>query len=239
MRTHDAPRRLARYLIPLAVMPLLAACAGSAPRDTSDPYDVPAGEYLNPQQYQELSQDEAIEYCRQLAAEVDILNDNAAMADEMLPQLEAEIAELQAKIDGMGGANLELGSEVAALESKLEMLRTRPTTYTVLPNDWLRKISGQTQIYGNEDEWRKLYNGNRDQITDPNLIYPGQVLNVPRTEGGALAGSTWTVKGGETLRIIAEAVYGSRAESYRLYEANMDQVSHPDFILPGMVLRVP
>ena len=233
-------REFLRVAVLLAVVPLVAACAGSAPSNTSDPYDVPAGEYLNAEQYQELSADEAIEYCRQLAAELDILNDNAAAAEQMLPQLEAEVAALEAKISGMGEDNMALDAELAALEARLEALRALPTTYTVLPNDWLRKISAQTQIYGTEDEWRKLYNGNRDQITDPNLIFPGQVLRVPRhEEGHAMAGTVWTVKGGETLRIIAESVYGSRAESYRIFQANQDVISHPDFILPGMQLQIP
>ncbi|NNE42754.1 MAG: LysM peptidoglycan-binding domain-containing protein [Gemmatimonadetes bacterium] len=256
MTTHGTKRGgtrgAVRYLIPFLLLPLIAACAGSAPSNTTDPYDVPAGEYLNPQQYQELSKDEALEYCRQLAAEIDILNDNAAMSNQMLPEIEAEISELEAKVAELGASNMELGTEVAALEAKLTQLRMLPTTYTVLPNDWLRKISAKTQIYNDEHQWRKLYNSNRDKITDPNLIFPGQVLKVPRADDGMAmgstgsmenvvyaSGSTWTVQGGETLRTIAEAVYGSRDQSYRLFEANLDQVTHPDFILPGMVLRIP
>lgn len=251
-RSQGTMRGAVRTFLPFALLPLIAACAGSAPSNTTDPYDVPAGEYLNPQEYQTLSQDEAVEYCRQLAAEIDILNDNAAMSNEMLPEIEAEISALEAKVAELGASNLELGTEVAALEAKLTQLRMLPTSYTVLPNDWLRKISAKTQIYGDEMQWRKLYNGNRDKITDPNLIFPGQVLQVPRGEGGmpmsdagsdaslaSASGSTWTVQGGETLRTIAESVYGSRSQSYRIFEANMDQVTHPDFILPGMVLRIP
>lgn len=33
--------------------------------------------------------------------------------------------------------------------------------------------------YGNARQWVKIFESNRDQIRDPNLIYPGQVLRVP------------------------------------------------------------
>jgi nucleoid-associated protein YgaU len=223
-----------RVLIPLLILPLVAACAGSAPKSTLKSYDVTQGDYLNEQEYQKLSGDEATEYCRRLAAEIDILRDNTDASNEMMPDLASDIAALQSRLDALAETNGELSGEIAMLEARLQELSTRPSTYTVLPNDWLRKISKRTQVYSAEDQWKRLYSGNRDKIRNPNLIYPGQVLLVPRTEMG-----TWTVKPGETLRIIAEAVYGSRVEAWRIREANPDKISNPDLIHPGMVLTLP
>jgi nucleoid-associated protein YgaU len=50
-------------------------------------------------------------------------------------------------------------------------------TYVVAPGDSLSKIA--KQVYGNTDDWRKIYDANRDTIKDPDLIYPGQTLRLP------------------------------------------------------------
>lgn len=34
-------------------------------------------------------------------------------------------------------------------------------------------------MYGNGNRWPDIYNANRDKISNPNLIYPGQVLVIP------------------------------------------------------------
>lgn len=50
-------------------------------------------------------------------------------------------------------------------------------TYTVKKGDSLSKIA--KQIYGDAGEWRKIFEANRDQIRDPDLIEPGQQLKIP------------------------------------------------------------
>ena len=50
--------------------------------------------------------------------------------------------------------------------------------YTVVPGDTLSAIAGSW--YGNGALWARLYEANRDQIADPNLIFPGQVLRIPQ-----------------------------------------------------------
>jgi len=55
--------------------------------------------------------------------------------------------------------------------------RALPSTYTVLQGDSLSKIA--KRLYGRASAWRKLFEANRDQIDDADLIHPGQVLRVP------------------------------------------------------------
>lgn len=52
-----------------------------------------------------------------------------------------------------------------------------PATYTVRPGDSLYAIA--KTCYGNSD-WRKIYEANKSLITNPNLIYPNQVLTIPQ-----------------------------------------------------------
>ena len=54
----------------------------------------------------------------------------------------------------------------------------RDRTYTVVKGDSLSKIAKHE--YGNANAWRRIFDANRDQITDPDLIHPGQVLRIPQ-----------------------------------------------------------
>jgi len=54
---------------------------------------------------------------------------------------------------------------------------TAKRTYTVKSGDSLSKIA-QSQL-GDGARWKAIYEANRDQISDPDLIHPGQVLNLP------------------------------------------------------------
>lgn len=53
-------------------------------------------------------------------------------------------------------------------------------TYQVKAGDSLWSIAAMKEIYGNPKKWLLLYHANRDQIYDPNLIFPNMVLLIPR-----------------------------------------------------------
>ena len=50
-------------------------------------------------------------------------------------------------------------------------------TYIVQPGDTLSKIS--QRFYGVASRYMKIFEANRDQLTDPNKIQPGQRLKIP------------------------------------------------------------
>jgi len=50
-------------------------------------------------------------------------------------------------------------------------------TYVVQKGDSLSKIAKHE--YGNANDWRKIFEANRDIIKNPDLIHPGQVLKIP------------------------------------------------------------
>jgi nucleoid-associated protein YgaU len=55
---------------------------------------------------------------------------------------------------------------------------------------------------------------------------------------GATA-KTYTVKAGDTLGAIAKAQLGNANAYMKIFEANKDQLSDPDKIKPGQVLKIP
>jgi nucleoid-associated protein YgaU len=50
-------------------------------------------------------------------------------------------------------------------------------THTVQAGDTLSKIAKTT--YGDANKYMKIFEANKDKLTDPNLIKVGQVLNIP------------------------------------------------------------
>lgn len=58
------------------------------------------------------------------------------------------------------------------------------TKYKVKKGQTLGDIA--KDVYGSSKEWKKIYNANKNKIKDPNKIYAGQVLDVPRQESKAV-----------------------------------------------------
>ena len=50
-------------------------------------------------------------------------------------------------------------------------------TYTVQAGDTLSAIS--KRFYGNANQYMKIFNANKDQLSDPDKIKPGQRLRIP------------------------------------------------------------
>lgn len=53
----------------------------------------------------------------------------------------------------------------------------REESYVVVSGDSLSKIA--KRYYGDAQQWRRIYDANRDQVKDPDLIHPGQRLKIP------------------------------------------------------------
>jgi nucleoid-associated protein YgaU len=67
------------------------------------------------------------------------------------------------------------------------------------------------------------------------------VADIQAKPGGAAAAAaqTYTVKSGDTLSKIAKQSLGDANAYMRIFEANRDQLSDPDQIKPGQVLKIP
>jgi hypothetical protein len=63
---------------------------------------------------------------------------------------------------------------------ELNVPREWPRNYMVSQDDWLARIAGYWEIYDDYTKWPMLFEANRNQINDPDLIFPDQELIVPR-----------------------------------------------------------
>ena len=50
-------------------------------------------------------------------------------------------------------------------------------SYTVVKGDTLSHIA--KHFYGKASHWHAIYDANRDQLDEPDKIFPGQVLKIP------------------------------------------------------------
>jgi nucleoid-associated protein YgaU len=79
-------------------------------------------------------------------------------------------------------------------------------------------------------EWRD------DIVADIQVVGGGAAAPVPEA---APAARTYTVKAGDTLGAIAKEHLGSANAYTKIFEANRDQLTDPDKIKPGQVLKIP
>jgi len=64
-----------------------------------------------------------------------------------------------------------------SLDSWVEEAQVK--SYTVVKGDCLWRIAKKPEHYGNGFAWPVIYKANRDQIKNPNLIYPKQIFKIP------------------------------------------------------------
>ena len=94
---------------------------------------------------------------------------------------------------------------------------------------------------GSEDEKNQIWNALKtipDWKNDINaeITVVPQAQPVGTTGGGA---RTYTVKSGDTLSKIAKEHLGDANSYMKIFDANKDQLSDPDKIKPGQVLKIP
>jgi len=73
---------------------------------------------------------------------------------------------------------IRVEAKAAAAPAKSAAPAAAPqATYTVKAGDTLSKIA--KEHLGNANAYMEIFNANRDQLTDPDKIKPGQVLKLP------------------------------------------------------------
>jgi nucleoid-associated protein YgaU len=198
--------------------------------------------------YAMLGTDEAgVESFRNELASIDSEIDGlAALSPEDLFRRKEEVCALHTRIKEARENKVsylsEMENKLAELDGKLAALKEKVPAnifdqYTVIEGDYLWRIAKKPDIYDNPLQWIRIYNVNKDQIKDPDLIYAEQVFNIAR----GVAVNEHLVAKGEFLFGIAgmAKVFGDPAKWTKLYDANKDIISDPNLIYPYQVLTIP
>lgn len=79
----------------------------------------------------------------------------------------------------------EIAARAEAERRAAEKSRQQPlaASHTVKRGETLPQIAAQSDVYNDAALWPLLYRANRDQIRDPRVVWPGQVLRIPRNLG--------------------------------------------------------
>lgn len=106
-------------------------------------------------------------------------------------------------------------------------------SHTVRGGETLMKIA--FEAYGDIYAWKKIYEANRDVITDPNNIPKGITLKLegatrPQPEQN---GERYQIKKGDTLGKISAQVYGTPSRWRDIWENNRQLVKDPNKIYAG------
>jgi nucleoid-associated protein YgaU len=69
---------------------------------------------------------------------------------------------------------------IISVNQVLKIPRGLPYAWKVYKGEYLWKIASYPEVYGDGAKWPLIYRANKDQIKDPDLIYPNQVFEIPR-----------------------------------------------------------
>jgi nucleoid-associated protein YgaU len=137
-------------------------------------------------------QAKAAAYRSEIEAAENTANELMRLSDADLVARTDDVNALAAKVKSLWENKLSLIPEfwdrLTALNDKVKSLQgtlaNQVKTYTVgtwaKERDCLWNISKKKDIYNNAWLWPKIWQGNRDQIKDPDVIHKGQKLKIPK-----------------------------------------------------------
>jgi len=183
-----------------------------------------------------------------LAAIEKHLNELSAISPDQLMKRVSELDDIDAKLklqkEAITYKMTKVRKKTDELDARSKALRAsipkpKHDIYTVLRGDYLWKISGKKPIYGDPWKWMRIYSSNRDQIKNPDLIYPNQSLRIPRQIG---QGEHLVLRGEYLSKIAARAeVYNDPFKWTKIYQANKSDgfIKDPNLIYPEQILQIP
>jgi nucleoid-associated protein YgaU len=95
-----------------------------------------------------------------------------------------------------------------------------------------------------EDEKNQIWNaiktqGDWQKDINADIQVVQQAQPVGTSGASAASNRSYTVQAGDTLSKIAKEHYGNAANYMKIFDANKDQLTDPDKIKPGQVLKIP
>ncbi len=125
--------------------------------------------------------------------------------------------------------------------------------HRIVTGDTLIGLARKYYGPGSDELYQRIYEANRQIITDPNSLPVGKEIRIPPRPEGSPEPATrqgprqqsqyieYTVVEGDNLTRIARKVLGddTRQTVQRIYEANIDRLPSPDRLVIGTRLRIP
>jgi nucleoid-associated protein YgaU len=97
-----------------------------------------------------------------------------------------------------------------------------------------------------EDEKNQIWNAiktvpdwQKDVVADLRVVAAAATIGTAGTTSGAKQYTTYTVQSGDTLSGISKKLLGNANDYMDIFNANRDQLTDPDKIKPGQVLKIP
>jgi len=148
--------------------------------------DASLGDYYSDKEFRKLSQEQRAEYCTELARQDSVYKEELLGLKSELDQSRARALRLREEGDSLFALGTALtsraaaGGSVDAAAGGSDAGKDRTDRHVVRPGESLWAISAGRAVYGAGSRWRTLYAANRSRIKNPDLIYPGQELSIPR-----------------------------------------------------------
>jgi nucleoid-associated protein YgaU len=122
-----------------------------------------------------------------LVGEEKITEEEALMKIEeykaCVEKYDAKAKELKIELGPLEKTLAELNAKIAELEAEIAKYKTEKFDYYIVKEgDWLSKLAEYKSVYGhgNYAMWPRIYKANKHLIKNPDLIYPGWKLKIPR-----------------------------------------------------------
>ena len=108
-----------------------------------------------------------------------VANDKVTISGEAKDwEQKSKIYVAAGNVEGIDGVTDNMTVKAAPVEAAAPAQVAQPKYHTVESGDTLSKIA--KEVYGDVNAYNRIFEANRPMLSDPDKIYPGQVLVIPQ-----------------------------------------------------------
>lgn len=172
-------------LLGAALVVALAASIEGCGKPVLRVADASLGDYYTDKEFKKLSKEQMAEYCAELARQDSTYKAEMQGLQDELEQSKGRSMRLHAEGDSLFALGTALEKRIAARprdgrDAREDKEPGAPADHVVRRGESLWAISASRTGYGRGVLWPRIYEANRGKIRDPNLIFPGQELSIPK-----------------------------------------------------------